>query len=104
MWLRKLSPFTVASKIYESSTEADLICPRSTVIPGDSWYNRFVGVRNQWVKALAARDLIMDIISLLGSPRSALFSRKSLANRQNNQVFLSFRAFATIAIGRHRER
>ena len=92
MWLRKLSPFTVASKIYESSTEADLICPRSTVIPGDSWYNRFVGVRNQWVKALAARDLIMDIISLLGSQIG------------NNQVFLSFRAFATIAIGFHRER
>ena len=55
MWLRKLQPFTVASKIYEASGEADLIVPRGHVRPGNhqEWY-RFVACRNHYVKAMVA--------------------------------------------------
>lgn len=85
MWLRKLSPITIASKIYEASGEADLICPWSTVRPGNIEYPRFAGCRNHWVKAQVARGLILNIIEVLGAPHSHVLANLSVSQGNGNE-------------------
>ncbi len=85
MWLRKLSPMTIASKIYEASGEADLICPWSTVTPGNILYPRFAGCRNHWVKDQATRGLILNIIEVLGMPHSHALANLSVNQGNGNE-------------------
>lgn len=84
MWLRKLQPTTIAFKIYESSTEADLIVPHCLPDPDSDLYQRFINTRNQWVKALASRDLILDIASLIGSPGAHVLANLSVTRSQGS--------------------
>lgn len=63
-WLRKLQNLTIASQIYQSSQEADLITPMGVIHAETPHGKRVIGSRVQWVTAAAARDLLLGMMSL----------------------------------------
>lgn len=69
--LSKLSDITLACQVFQSSQEADLITPTHVPTAGPH-YARFVGSRMQYVTALAARDLCLNITNLLGGAAHVL--------------------------------
>ena len=63
--IAKLSDITLACQIFQSSLKADLISPNHHPWFGPQ-YKRFLGARMQWTTAVATRDLMLNIVSLLG--------------------------------------
>ena len=91
--LRKLSDLTIACQIYQSSREAHLISPLpycSSVINNTPYNNiahhRFIGSRNQWVVASAARDLLLAQATLLGGPQSHVLANFSVERTRGFQT------------------
>src|SRR5271165_4398235 len=72
LYLRKLSDLTIAAMVYNASKEVDLLYPPGANLTFSSSPNvfRFVGSRNQYVQALAAKKLIENIMGLFGIPSS----------------------------------
>lgn len=89
MVIRKLSDLTVACQVYNSSREADLLCLHPPTGTESDEFKLFVGARNQWVTAVAARDLILNVNELLGRAGShvlANFSVQRQADREGEGI------------------
>lgn len=85
MYIRKLSDLTVASMIYNSSQEVDLLNVNPPLMIGNSGnVQRFYGSRNKYVQALAAKHLIENIIGLVGNPSSHTLANFAITNQRPN--------------------
>ncbi len=87
LYLRKLSDLTIASMAYNCSKEADLLYPPGANVSFSSSPNifRFVGSRNQYVQALAAKKLIENIMGLYGLPSSHVLANLSITRQRGNE-------------------
>lgn len=71
VYIQKIPDFTIAGQIYQSSQEADLVTATHVPTSG-ALYTRYVGSRAQYVTALAARDLCLNVLSLVGETSHVL--------------------------------
>jgi hypothetical protein len=87
MYIRKLSDLTIASMIYNASNEVDLLYPPSATTTFSNSPNtfRFVGSRNQYVQALAAKQLIENVLGLIGMPSSHVLANLSITRQRANE-------------------
>lgn len=86
MYLRKLGDLTVASMIYNSSQEVDLLYPPSAQFFSNSPNSfRFLGSRNKYVQALAAKKLMENILGLVGTPASHTLANLSITRERANE-------------------
>lgn len=100
--LRKLSDITIACAVYHASTEAKLITPvmgelagellspfgftsfdYNNMVPISSMMRRFKGARNHYTANLAARDLIMAQMTLLGNPAAHVLANFSVTRNRS---------------------
>lgn len=79
--LRKLQDITIASEIYNSSQQADLILWRHPRGNGDD-VARFRGAQNQWVQAATARSLLLNVSSIAGGPASHVLANFSVTRQK----------------------
>lgn len=85
LYLRKMSDLTIASMVYNSSKEVDLLNLNPPMdLSNNTNAGRFYGSRNQYVQALAAKRLIENIISLVGNPGSHTLANFSVTNQRPN--------------------
>lgn len=85
LYVRKLSDLTIASTIYNSSKEVDLLYPPGAQTSFSNSPNafRFVGARNQYVQSLAAKKLIENVFALFGMPSSHVLANLSITRGQH---------------------
>jgi len=88
--LKKLSDITIACQIYRSSNEADLITAARVPLSGLQ-HTRLIGSRLQYVTALASRDLMLNVVSLLAPALMYWQTSPSIARRTISSVWLSSR-------------
>jgi hypothetical protein len=86
-FLRTTTDLTIACAIYNSSQEADLMTPNA-IIPtlGTPAEVRWANSRTQWVTAKATRDLIMNIIGLIGSPGAHVLANFSVTRERGGML------------------
>jgi hypothetical protein len=82
MYIRKLADLTVASSIYSTSREADMLCSHPPTDTTSEQYMRYAGARNQWVTLCAARDLILNVIGLQGAPGTHVLANFSVTRQR----------------------
>lgn len=86
MYIRKMSDLTIASMIYMSSREADLLYPPAAQIFASSPNSfRFLGSRNIYVQNLAAKKLIENVLNLIGLPGSHVLANLSITRQRGNE-------------------
>lgn len=87
LYLRKLSDLTLASMIYNAGKEVDLLYPPGATLSFTNSPNsfRFLGSRNQYVQALAAKKLIENILGLVGIPSSHILANLSITRQRANE-------------------
>ena len=85
--LKKLSDITIACQIYRSSNEADLITAARVPLSGLQ-HTRLIGSRLQYVTALASRDLMLNVVSLLG-PSAHVLANFSVDRKADNKQRLA---------------
>src|ERR1017187_6299038 len=81
--LKKISDITIACQIYRSSNEADLITAARVPLSGLQ-HTRLIGSRLQYVTALASRDLMLNVVSLLG-PGAHVLANFSVDRKADNK-------------------
>lgn len=85
--LRSTSDLTIACTIYNVSKEADMISPHSLwPFPNTPEYQRLFNCRSQWVIAKSARDLILNLIGLVGSPGSHVLANFSVTRSKGGDT------------------
>jgi hypothetical protein len=84
--ISKLSETTIASQIYKSSKQAKLIVPFHIPWEGPQ-HERLVEARTQYTTLLASRDLLLNIISLLG-PGAHVLANFSVDRKADNTKHL----------------
>ena len=85
-FLRNTSDLTTACEIYNISQEADLITPYYLGLPpNDPEQIRWTNSRTQWVIAKAARNLILNIIGLVGTPGSHVLANFSVTRQKGGE-------------------
>jgi hypothetical protein len=82
MYIRKLSDLTLAASIYSSSQEADLLTSQCSLDAGSSVFKMYAGSRNQWVTAKAARNLILNLMGLVGMPGAHVLANFSVTRQR----------------------
>jgi hypothetical protein len=87
MYLRKLSDLTLASMVYNTSKEVDLLYPPGAQTSFSNSPNvfRFYGSRNQYVQALCAKKLIENVIGLVGVPAAHILANLSITRQRANE-------------------
>src|SRR5208337_3896541 len=90
--LKKMSDITLACQIFNSSREADLITPRRVPMFGDE-HQRFIGSRLQYTTALSARDLMLNVIQLLGASAHVLANFSVDRKADNTKRLAEFEAY-----------
>lgn len=86
LYLRKLSDLTLASMIYNASQEVDLLYPPAAQFFNNSPNNfRFLGSRNKYVQALAAKKLMENVIGLIGIPSAHVLANLSITRERGGE-------------------
>lgn len=86
MYIRKLSDLALACQVYTASQKANLLNetpPQYSI--GNPNATRFVGSRNMWVVATAARDMILNVIGLIGMPSTHTLANFSVTKERANE-------------------
>jgi hypothetical protein len=79
MYISRLSDLTIASEIYEVSKDVDLLCLHPPTNPATDSGMRFLGSRESWVAAKAARDLLLGVSALIGAPGVRTLANMSIS-------------------------
>lgn len=87
LYLRKLADLTLAAMIYNCSKKVDLLYPPGSQVSFSNSPNafRFNGSRNQYVQALATKELIENVIGLVGVPGSHTLANFSVTRQRANE-------------------